>query len=118
MDRWGYYTRWAEEERRRSRLIPAWVDACIFGLLVVCFVGGRVLHCATLADPFGGCLYDGVPRVLSMSLHSAALLFGIWAGPRIGLRINNSELGWVCGALIVVGISAALVWIGLPIGAS
>jgi hypothetical protein len=54
--------------------------------------------------------------VFGISLHSAALLLGIWAGPRIGLRLHNKGLGWLCGALIVVITSAALIWIGFPIG--
>jgi len=52
-----------------------------------------------------------------MSLHSAALLLGIWAGPRIGLRLQNKPLGLLCGALLVVVVSTALLWIRLPIGA-
>lgn len=55
-------------------------------------------------------------RVLAMSLHFAALLLGIWAGPRIGLRLHDKGLGWLCGALIVVAMSAVLIWIAFPIG--
>ena len=57
-----------------------------------------------------------MPRVLGISLHSAGLLLGMWAGPRIGLRLHSKELGWLCGALIVVAVSAALAWTGFPIG--
>ena len=51
-----------------------------------------------------------------MSLHSAALLLGIWAGPRIGLRLQNKPLGWLCGALIVVVGSTLLAWNGFFLG--
>ena len=59
---------------------------------------------------------DWHTKVLAMSLHSASLLFGILAGPRIGLRLRNKALGWPCGALLVVVVSAALLWIGPPMG--
>src|SRR5215213_523791 len=98
MDRWGYYTRWADDERGRARLVPAWVDACILAAIVVSLLGGRLLHCAIEQGPLASCIQAGMPRVVAMSLHCAALLLGIWAGPRIGLRLNNKALGWTCGA--------------------
>jgi len=51
-----------------------------------------------------------------MSLHSASLLLGVWAGPRIGLRLENKALGWLCGGLLVVVVSGLLMWIGFPVG--
>ena len=54
-------------------------------------------------------------QMLAMSLHSAALLLGIWVGPRIGFRLDSKGLGWVFGMALIVGISAVLVWIGFPI---
>ena len=116
MDRWGYYTRWADEERGRARLIPAWIDACILAAIAVSLVGGRVLHCAIEQGPLESCVLTGMPRVLAISLHSAGLLLGIWAGPRVGLRLHSKELGWLGGALIVGGTSMMLIWIGFPIG--
>lgn len=72
MDRWGYIDWWKKQERRRARLVPGWVEACILALV----------------------------------------LLGIWAGPRIGLRLNTKPLGWLCGALIIVALSCMLVLFG------
>ena len=116
MDRWGYLDRWKEQEKRRARLVPGRVEACILAAVVASLLGGRLLHCLLESGPLGTCIAAGMPRVLAMSLHSAALLLGIWAGPRIGLRLHSKALGWLCGALIVVAISTVLVWIGFPIG--
>ena len=116
MDRWAYYTRWADEERDRARLVPAWIDACILAVIVVSVIGGRLLHCTIEQGPLGSCIQAGMPRVLGISLHSAGLLLGIWAGPRIGLWFHSKELGWLCGALVVVITSAVLLRIGFPIG--
>jgi hypothetical protein len=30
------------------------------------------------------------------------------------LRLHSKGLGWLCGALIVVTVSAALIWMGFP----
>jgi hypothetical protein len=111
MDRWGYLDKWKEYERKRARLTPGWVEACILVAVVASLVGGRLLHCAIEVGPLETCIAAGMPRVLAMSMHSAALLLGIWAGPRIGL-----QFGWLCGALLFVIVSAALVWTGFPIG--
>ena len=116
MDRWGYYTRWADEERGRARLVPAWIEACILAAIVASLVGGRLIHGATERGPLGSCVLTGMPGVLAISLHSAGLLLGILAGPRIGLRLHSKELGWLCGVLIVVGFSMMLVWFGFPKG--
>ena len=116
MDRWGYYTRWADEERGRARLVPAWLDACILAAIVVSLIGARLLLCAIDQGPLVSCMQTGMPRVLGMSLYCAGLLLGIWAGPKIGLRLHSKALGWLCGALIVVAASAALAWMGFPIG--
>jgi hypothetical protein len=67
------------------------------------------------AGPMRACTQDGMHRVIAMSLHAASLLFGIWAGPRIGLRLRRYWLGYICGALIVLSISSALVWLGFAI---
>ena len=115
MDRWGYYTKWADEERGRARLVPAWIDACVLAAIVLSLVGGRLIHCAVEQGPLGSCIQAGMPRLLGISLHSAGLLLGIWAGPRIGLRVHSKELGWLCGAMIVMAISAALMWLGFRI---
>jgi len=111
MDRWDHLDKWKEYERRRARLVPGWVETAILMAVVVSLVGGRLLHCLIAAGPLGACMEAGVPRAWAMSLHSAALLLGIWAGPRIGL-----QFGWLCGALLFVIVSAALVWTGFPIG--
>ena len=116
MDRWGHYTKLADEERDRARLVPAWIDVCVLAGIVVSLTGSRLLLCAIEQGPLGSCMQAGIPRVLGISLHSAGLLLGIWAGPRSGLRLQSTELGWLSGALMVVAVSAALVWIGLPIG--
>ena len=84
--------------------------------MAVSLVGGRLLYCLIESGPLGTCIAAGVPRVLSMSLHSAALLLGIWAGPRIGFRLESKALGWMCGALLVLVASAALVYLGFHIG--
>ena len=116
MDCWGYLDKSKEYERKRAHLVPAWVEAWILGAVVVSFVGGRLLHCFIQSGPIGPCFSTGMPRILSMSLHSAALLLGVWAGPRLGLRFDNKPLGWMSGALLVVVVSAVLVWTGFPIG--
>jgi hypothetical protein len=87
----------------------------IFAAVVAALFGGRLLACLADAGPLQACMQSGMHRVIAMSLHAASLLFGIWAGPRIGLRLQRYWLGYVCGAGIVLAISAALVWLGLPI---
>ena len=114
MDRWNQYGTWSEFERRRARLIPGRVEVYIFVAIVVSLCGGRLLHCAINAGPMQTCVQDGLHRVLGMSLHAASLLFGIWAGPRIGLRLQRYWLGYVVGALITIGGSACFVWLGFP----
>jgi hypothetical protein len=84
MDRWVYLGKWKEYEQKRARLVPGWVEAWFLALVAVSLVGGRLLYCLIESGPLGTCIAAGVPRVLSMSLHSAALLLGISAGPRIG----------------------------------
>jgi hypothetical protein len=93
MDRWGYLDKCKENERKRAHLVPAWVEAWILAAVVVSLVGGRLLHCFIQSGPIGTCFIEGMPRILSMSLHSAALLLGVWAGPRLGLRLDNKLLG-------------------------
>ena len=117
MDRWDHLDKWKEYERRRARLVPGWVETAILMAVVVSLVGGRLLHCLIAAGPLGACMEAGVPRAWAMSLHSAALLLGIWAGPRIGLQLESKALGWLCGALIVVVASATLVSLNFSIGA-
>ena len=116
MDRWGYLDKWKEYERKRARLIPGWVEAYILAAVVASLLGGQLLHCAIEVEALGTCIAAGMPRVLAMSLHSGALLFGIWAGPRVGLRLESKALGWLCGSLIVLASCTVLVWIGFPIG--
>jgi hypothetical protein len=115
MDRWDQHGTWSEFERRRARLVPGLFGVLIFAAVVVSLFGGRLLYCLTADGPMQACMRDGMHRVIGMSLHAASLLFGIWAGPRIGLRIQRYWLGYVGGALIVLSISAALVWLGFPI---
>ena len=91
MDRWGYLDKWKEYERKRARLIPGWVEAYILAAVVASLLGGRLLHCALEVEALGTCIAAGMPRVLAMSLHSGALLFGIWAGPRVGLRLESES---------------------------
>ena len=116
MDRWGYLDKWKEHERKRARLVPGWVEACILAAVVASLFGGRLFHCLIVSEPIGHCLQAGMPRLLAMSLHSASLLLGVWAGPRIGLRLENKALGWLCGGLLVVVVSGLLMWIGFPVG--
>ena len=115
MDRWNQYGTWSEFERRRARLIPGRVEVYIFAAIVVSLCGGRLLHCAINAGPMQTCVQDGLHRVIGMSLHAASLLFGVWAGPRIALRLQRYWLGYVAGALIVSVASASLIWLGFPI---
>jgi len=115
MDRWNQYGTWSEFERRRAALIPGRVEVWIFALVVISLFGGRLLHCATSEGSMQVCMQDGMHRVIGMSLHTASLLVGIWAGPRIGLQVQRYWLGYVAGALIVVLTSASLVWLGFPI---
>jgi hypothetical protein len=115
MDRWGYHGTWSKFERRQARLIPGRIEVWILAILVVSFFGGRLLHCLTGDAPMQACMQGGMHRVIGMSLHAASLLLGIWAGPRIGLRLQRYWLGYVCGALIVLSISATLAWIEFPI---
>ena len=116
MDRWNQYGTWSEFERRRSRLIPPRVEVWIFGILVLTLLGGRLLHCAIFGGPLQVCVQDGMHRVIGMSLHGAALLLGIWAGPRIGLRLRRYWLRYAAGALIAIVGSASLAWLGFVPG--
>jgi hypothetical protein len=118
MDRWNQYGTWSEFERRRARLIPGRVEVWIFAVIVVSLCGGRLLHCAINAGPMQTCVQDGMHRVIGVSLHAVSLVFGIWAGPRIGLRLQRYWLGYVAGALIVLVASASLIWLAFPITAS
>jgi hypothetical protein len=102
MDRWGWHRSWSEFERRQARLIPGQIEVRIFAVVVIALFGGRLLHCAMGEGPMQACMQDGMHRVIGMSLHAASLLFGIWAGPRIGLRLQRYWLGYVGGALIVL----------------
>ena len=115
MDRWNQYGTWSEFERRRAALIPGRVEVWIFAILVISLVGGRPLHCASVESPLQACVQGGMHRVIGMSLHSASLPFGVWAGPRIGLRFERYWLGYVVGALIVVVGSAVLIWLGFAV---
>src|SRR4051794_37481613 len=108
MDRWNQYGTWSEFERRRARLIPGRVEEYIFAVIAVSLCGGRLLHCAINEGPMQTCMQDDVHGVIAMSLHAASLLLGIWAGPRIGLRLQRYWLGYVAGALIVLVASASL----------
>ena len=92
MDRWGYYSKWADEERGRARLVPAWIDACILAAIVVSVIGGRLLHCAIEQGPLGSCIQAGMPRVLGISLIAPA--FCLEYGPALGLDIGCTTRNW------------------------
>jgi len=59
------------------------------------------------------CTQEGMHRVIGMSLHTASLHFSIWAGPRVGLRLQRYWLGYVLVVLLVVagGGELGLAWI-------
>jgi hypothetical protein len=115
MDRWNQYGTWSEFERRRAQLIPGRVEVVIFAILLLSLVGGRVLYCASSDGPLQACMQAGMHNVISRSLPGAAILLGIWAGPRVGLRLQRFWLGYLVGALIALIGVAFLVWLGLPI---
>ena len=118
MDRWNQYGTWSEFERRRDSLVPGRVEAWIFAILVLSLLGGRMFYCLSEPGSVQACMQSGMHRILSISSHAAALLLGIWAGPRIGLRLRRYRLGYVAGTLIVVAASASLTWLGFSITTS
>jgi hypothetical protein len=115
MDRWNHYGTWSEFERRRAQVIPGGVEVAVFAILVLSLFGGRALYCASLHEPFQNCMVAGMHNVIGRSLHGASALLGLWAGPRIGLRLQRYWLGYVAGALIVLVGIRSLVWLGFPL---
>src|SRR4051812_30062196 len=115
----GQRSTWTERERQRARILPGYIDVLIFAIAVIAFIGGLVMHCVAAPGPVQVCVQAGSYGVLSRALYAAAVLVGVWACPRIGLRLNNQALGWVCGAAIVLALAALLFLLGFqPSGAS
>jgi hypothetical protein len=115
MDRWNHYGTWSEFERRLAQLIPSSVEVAIFAILVLSLFGGRALHCASVDGAVQSCMHAGMHNIVGRSLHGGAVLLGIWAGPRIGLRLQRYWLGYLAGALITLAAMASLVLLGFPI---
>ena len=61
---------------------------------------------------FQACMQSGMPKIIGMVLATAVLLFAIWVGPKIGMRLESEVLGHVGAAAIFLALAAALLWLG------
>ena len=89
------------------------MDSWLLALVVFGLFAARALYCANGAAPFQACMQSGMPSVLGMSLQAGAMIFAIWAGPKIGRRLEYEVLGYVSGGTIFLALSALLLWLGI-----
>ena len=90
------------------------MDRRLLTLVVGCLLAARVLCCALgKAIGFQACMQSGMPKIIGMVLATAVLLFAIWVGPKIGMRLESEVLGHVGAAAIFLALAAALLWLGV-----
>ena len=98
-----------DESKPRANAMDGWILA----LVVFCLFAGRALYCTSGDAGFQSCMQSGMSRVLGMSLQAGTMILAIWAGPKIGQRLNSQVLGYVSGGTIFLALSALLLWFGI-----
>ena len=111
MDEHGFNSikRRLEEAKPRANAMDGWILA----IVVFCLFSGRTIYCASVGGDFQACMQSGMPRGIGMSLQAGVLILAVWAGPKIGRRFESQVLGYVSGGMILLALSALLLWLGI-----